>query len=313
MTKPYSLITLLGPTAVGKTRLAALLAHALDGEVISADSRQVYRRMDIGTGKDVSDYVVDGNTIPHHLTDVAEPGEAYDLYHFLQDFRSVYADIIARSKVPILCGGSGMYLEAVIAGYGLHPAPQDPELRNRLETLPDEQLIAMLSKHKPLHNTTDTNDRQRLIRAVEIAVQAEQTVPTEQPTLDFDHLVLGLEVPRDEVRKRITQRLHQRLKEGLVEEVSSLLDEGITPGQMRYYGLEYRYVTDYITGVTSYNEMVQLLNTAIHQFAKRQMTWFRRMEKKGIKIQWIDGTNSEKQRLEEAMVIFNTNFNHFKL
>lgn len=313
MTKTNRLITLLGPTAVGKTRLAALLAHALDGEVISADSRQVYRRMDIGTGKDVSDYVVDGKIIPHHLTDVAEPGEAYDLYRFLQDFRSIFADITERSKMPILCGGSGMYLEAVIAGYGLHHAPPDPDLRGRLESLSDEQLIAMLSKHKSLHNTTDTEDRQRLIRAVEIALQADQTVPTEQPTLDIDHLVLGLQVPRDEVRKRITQRLHQRLKEGLVEEVSFLLDEGITPGQMRYYGLEYRYVTDYITGLTSYSEMVNLLNTAIHQFAKRQMTWFRRMEKKGIKIHWIDGTKPEKQRLEEALLICQTNFNHSQL
>ena len=304
MTKPFRLITLLGPTAVGKTRLAALLAHALDGEVISADSRQVYRRMDIGTGKDVSDYVVDGKIISHHLTDVAEPGEAYDLYRFLQDFRSVFADIIARSKVPILCGGSGMYLEAVIAGYGLHHAPQDPELRNRLETLPDEQLIAILTEHKQLHNTTDTGDRLRLIRAVEIALQAGQGEPADQVTPEIDHLVLGLQVPRDEVRKRITQRLHQRLKEGLVEEVSSLLDEGITPGQMRYYGLEYRYVTDYITSVTSYNEMVNLLNTAIHQFAKRQMTWFRRMEKKGIKIHWIDGMKSEQDRLNDALKLW---------
>lgn len=303
MTKTNRLITLLGPTAVGKTRLAALLAHVLDGEVISADSRQVYRRMDIGTGKDVSDYMVDGAIIPHHLTDVAEPGEAYDLYRFLQDFRDVYTDIVARSKMPILCGGSGMYLEAVIAGYGLYPAPQDPELRNRLETLPDEQLIAMLCAYKPLHNTSDTGDRLRLIRAVEIAVQADRAVPEDRTIPEIDHLVLGLQVPRDEVRKRITQRLHQRLKEGLVEEVSSLLDEGITPGQMRYYGLEYRYVTDYITGITSYNEMVNLLNTAIHQFAKRQMTWFRRMEKKGIKIHWIDGCGNECQRLDEALAI----------
>jgi len=283
------LITILGPTATGKTRLAASLAHLISGEVISADSRQVYRGMDIGTGKDLGDYSVEGTMVPHHLIDIAEPGEAYDLYRFVNDFNTAFQDISSRGRQPILCGGTGMYLEAVIRGYQLHQAALDPEITKPLESLDDTALISMLTERKALHNVSDTSDRNRLIRAVLIALSEEAGQPVVQAPNDLRHLVFGITLPRDLIRARITTRLMQRLGAGLVGEVQQLLDQGITADQLRYYGLEYRYVTDYCTGVLPFDTMVSGLNTAIHQFAKRQMTWFRRMEKNNIPIHWIPG------------------------
>jgi tRNA dimethylallyltransferase len=283
------LITILGPTATGKTHLAAHLAHLIGGEVISADSRQVYRGMDIGTGKDLEDYCVAGTMVPHHLIDIAEPGDAYDLFRFVNDFNTAFRDISSRGRQPILCGGSGMYLEAVIRGYQLHQAAFDPGIIKSLESLDDTALIRTLTERKALHNVSDTSDRNRLIRAVLIALSEEAGLPVVQTPSDLCHLVFGITLPRDLIRARITTRLMQRLDAGLVGEVQQLLDQGITADQLRYYGLEYRYVTDYCTGVLPFEAMVSGLNTAIHQFAKRQMTWFRRMEKNKIPILWIPG------------------------
>jgi tRNA dimethylallyltransferase len=304
MTKQYDLITILGPTASGKTALAVNLAKMIGGEVISADSRQLYRGMDIGTGKDLNAYFIDGVVIPYHLVDIAEPGETYDLYRFVKDFREVFEDIRKRGVQPVMCGGSGMYLEAVIQGYNLNKAAENPGLRKQWEQMNDDQLVAVLKKLRPLHNTTDTRDRNRIIRALEIAVADRNSDTDGTNASGLTHLVIGIDVPRGVIRKKITDRLHARLEEGLVDEVQNLLDAGVPPDKLRYYGLEYRYVTDYITGMIDYNALVSLLNTAIHQFAKRQMTWFRRMEKKNILIHWINGDQDVSCMLRDAAELF---------
>ncbi len=298
--KPFDLITILGPTASGKTKLAARLAARLDGEVISADSRQVYRQMDIGTGKDLNDYKVDGLSVPFHLIDIVDPGEMYDVFRFTCDFIETFREIKGRGKQPLMCGGSGMYLEAVISAYHFVKNEEDPGLRQYLEDLDDRELKDRLQGYRSLHNITDLQDRKRTIRALEIAIQAAQKPPlSHDPYLaSLHHLVIGIELPRNQIRERITRRLHERLETGLVEEVKGLIRKGISPGKLRYYGLEYRFITDYLTGLTSYDEMVSRLNTAIHQFAKRQMTWFRRMEKKGIKIHWISGLHPIDQQVD---------------
>jgi tRNA dimethylallyltransferase len=303
MITKFPLVTVLGPTAVGKTTFAAHLALALDAEIISADSRQVYKGMDIGTGKDLDDYKIDGKEIPSHLIDIAEPGTEYNVFQFQKDFQIARSSIISRDKTPVLCGGTGLYLESVILGYNLNEAPLDEALREELFKLTDSDLVGRLSALRPLHNTTDILDRDRLVRAIEIEYFKEQSQNI-LPATDFQNIpVLGLRFQRTTVRKRITARLTQRLNQGMVEEVQRLLDNGITPGRLKMYGLEYKYITMHLAGELSYNQMFDLLNTAIHQFAKRQMTWFRRMENKGIKIFWLEGEEGLVENLARAKKI----------
>ena len=289
------MITILGPTACGKTDLAAHLAYYIDGEIISADSRQVYRGMDIGTGKDLADYTVNGRQIPYHLIDICDPGEKYNLFRYQQDFHKAYSDIRSRGKVPILCGGTGLYIESVLRGYSLSPVPQNPELRKSLEGRSLAELTDILVNLKEqtgsaMHNTTDVDSCQRAIRAIEIESYNLQT-PLEKRTMPpVDSLVIGVSIDRDLRRERITRRLKQRLDNGMVDEIRGLLDKGVSRDDLVYYGLEYKYVTMYAVGELSYDEMFRQLEIAIHQFAKRQMTWFRGMERRGVKINWIDST-----------------------
>ncbi len=300
------MITILGPTACGKTALATALAARLDGEIISADSRQVYRRMDIGTGKDLADYHVDGKLIPYHLIDICEPGTKYNLFEYQHDFLQAYADIVARGRRPILCGGTGLYLEAVIKGYHLSPVPQNETLRRQLEEKSMDELTAMLRSLKEqsgsaMHNTTDVDSKQRAIRAIEIELHnLEQPMP-EREAPAVDSLIVGLDVPREVRRERITRRLKDRLQQGMVEEIRGLLDSGIPADDLMYYGLEYRYVTEYVLGITSYEQMFSRLEIAIHQFAKRQMTWFRGMERRGCVIRWIDAIQPLDKMLQAVM------------
>jgi tRNA dimethylallyltransferase len=278
---------ILGPTASGKTRIAVRLATEFGGEIISADSRQVYRGMDIGTGKDLEEYATDGLIIPCHLIDIADPGYEYNVYEFQQDFLRAYHDITSRGKLPVLCGGSGMYLESVIRGYRLPELPEDPAMLAELESRSDEDLLALYHSICKPHNTTDTVERHRVIKAIRIAVQqSRETIHTYEPT-GLRFTVFGILTERTTLRKRITERLHERLDQGMVAEVQRLLDSGITPARLKRYGLEYKYVAMYLSGELHFGEMTSLLNTAIHQFAKRQMTWFRRMERSGIHIIWI--------------------------
>ena len=291
--KNYDLIAILGPTATGKTALAAHLADRLDTEVISADSRQVYRRMDLGTGKDLVDYEVNGRHIPYHLIDIAEPGTKYNVYQYQQDFIKAYEDIRSRGKLPVVCGGSGLYIESVIRGYRLEDVPENKELRQSLEGKPLEELTEILKTYKTLHNSTDTDTAKRAIRAIEIADYydkhgLEQTSSGNQPL--FNPLVIGVSIDRELRREKITRRLKQRLEEGMVDEVRRLLEEGIPAEDLIYYGLEYKFLTLYATGQLSYEEMFSQLEIAIHQFAKRQMTWFRGMERRGVKIHWVEAT-----------------------
>ena len=303
------MITILGPTASGKTLVAARLAAEIGGEIISADSRQVYRRMDIGTGKDLADYVVRNQEsgvsrqISYHLIDIREPGTKYNLFEYQQDFFDAYQDIRSRGKVPILCGGTGLYIEAVLKGYHLSPVPQNQELRDRLEGKTLVELTQMLTELKQktgsnMHNTTDVDSCQRAIRAIEI-----ETYNIEHPTPrrelpPVDSIIIGIDIDRELRREKITRRLKARLDEGMVDEVKALLDEGISPEDLIYYGLEYKFVTEYLMGQTTYDEMFTRLEIAIHQFAKRQMTWFRGMERRGFKINWIDATLPMDEKIE---------------
>jgi tRNA dimethylallyltransferase len=281
------LICILGPTASGKTRYAVGMALETGGEIISADSRQIYRGMDIGTGKDLSEYTVNGISVPYHLIDIAEPGTKYNIFEYQRDFKKAYQDIVSRGKKPILCGGSGLYIESVTRGYELAEVPPNPKLREELEQLTMEELTERLSALKKLHNKTDLDSKKRVIRALEIAeYEAENLVNTEKP-LQLNTRYIGISVSREERIARIDRRLRERLESGMVEEVEGLIKCGISPEDLIYYGLEYKYVTMYVTGQLSYEEMESGLATAIHQFAKRQMTWFRGMERRGIKIEWI--------------------------
>lgn len=284
----HQLITILGPTASGKTHVAVQLADRLQAEIISADSRQVYRRMNLGTGKDLDEYCVNGHPVPYHLIDIAEPGTKYNLFEYQKDFLEAYNDITARHKRVILCGGTGLYLESVLRGYRLSPVPQNPELRERLKDKSLAELTDMLSRYKKLHNTTDVDSVQRAIRAIEIADYYEHTPVDDRPFPTLSSYNIGIKVDRETRRQRITARLQQRLANGMVDEVKHLLDEGIAPDDLIYYGLEYKYLTLYATGRISYDEMFTQLEIAIHQFAKRQMTWFRGMEKRGIPIHWME-------------------------
>ena len=319
------MITILGPTASGKTPVAARLAAEIGGEVISADSRQVYRRMDIGTGKDLGDYEVsqrDGSfvtsetsqknrpsVIPYHLIDIREPGTKYNLFEYQQDFFDAYQDIRSRGAVPILCGGTGLYVEAVLKGYKLSPVPQNQELRDRLEGKSLTELTEMLTVLKAktgsnMHNTTDVDSCQRAIRAIEI-----ETYNIEHPTPrrelpPVDSLIIGISIDRELRREKITRRLKARLEEGMVEEVKALLDEGIPADDLIYYGLEYKFVTEYLMGRTTYDEMFTRLEIAIHQFAKRQMTWFRGMERRGFEINWIDATLPMEEKINRIIELW---------
>ncbi|MBE0652041.1 MAG: tRNA (adenosine(37)-N6)-dimethylallyltransferase MiaA [Bacteroidales bacterium] len=294
------IITVLGPTATGKTHLAVQLAHHLDSEIISADSRQVYRGMDIGTGKDLSEYFVDEYEIKHHLVDIAEPGTEYNVYSFQEDFLKAYRDIKTRGKVPVLCGGTGLYLDSVLMGYQMKQVPANEDLRASLAAKSLDALIQILQSYGPLHNTTDITDRERCIRAIEIW-QFEKDNPVEPEFPKLNSLNIGIRLERQEVRDRITRRLKERLENGMIEEIQGLLDSGLKPEQLQFYGLEYRYVTDYVTGRISYQELFEQLNTAIHQFSKRQMTWFRRMEKRGVEIHWIDGLLPDEDKVKQCL------------
>jgi tRNA dimethylallyltransferase len=305
-----NMITILGPTASGKTPLAAALAQQIGGEIISADSRQVYRRMDIGTGKDLADYrpVVDGLAvdIPYHLIDICEPGTKYNLFQYQQDFYDAYQDIRSRGVIPILCGGTGLYIEAVLKGYKLSPVPQNPELRARLEGKSLDELTQMLVELKAknsstMHNKTDVDSCQRAIRAIEIETyNLEHPVPRrELPPVES--LIIGVNIDREARREKITRRLKARLEEGMIDEVRGLLAEGIPAEDLIYYGLEYKFVTEYIVGKTSYDEMFTRLEIAIHQFAKRQMTWFRGMERRGFTIHWIDALLPMDVKINEIL------------
>lgn len=295
---PIPLICILGPTAAGKTRLAAHVAAAANGEVVSADSRQVYRHMNIGTGKDLEDYTVHGLTVRSHLIDIVDPGYEYNLYEFKRDCIAAIREIHSRGRLPVLCGGTGLYLSAVLQNYQLLSVPPDPTRRAELETIPTEQLIAELRSYGPLHNTSDVQERKRLIRAIEIA---EADPSARAPSIALDSRVFGLRWERRDLRERITQRLAYRLDHGLLEEVRALLDRGLTHDQLIFYGLEYRYVTEHLRGDISREQMFAALGAAIHQFAKRQDTWFRRMERKGVEIRWLDGRDSPEANAEKAL------------
>ena len=294
------MLAVVGPTACGKTSLAVDVALAVDGaEIISADSRQVYRGMDIGTGKDIAEYTRDGVTVPTHLLDIVDAGEKYNLFEFQRDFLTSYEDIRSRGAFPVMCGGSGLYVESVLRGYRLLPVPENPELRARLEEKSLEELTVILAGYKSLHNNTDTDSKKRAIRAIEIE-EYYLTCPVEERSFpQVNAMVVGVSVDREVRRERISRRLRERLKEGMVDEVRSLLDSGITPDQLIYYGLEYKYITLYLTGAMKYDEMVHGLEIAIHQFAKRQMTWFRGMEKRGVDIKWIDASQERAQLVEQ--------------
>jgi len=298
----YNLLTILGPTASGKTQLAAHLAARLNGEVISADSRQVYRGMDIGTGKDMADYMVDGKMVPVHLIDIVDAGYQYNVYEYQRDFQEVYHDLQNRGKFPVLCGGSGLYLEAVLNNYRLIQVPVNEELRQKLEGKTLDELTEILKSYKSrLHNITDVENERRAIRAIEIEDFYATHAENNSPMPKLNSLVVGVKFDRLSRRKRITQRLHQRLNEGMVEEVKKLLDTGLKPDDLMYYGLEYKYITQYLMGDLTYDSMVEKLNTAIHQFAKRQMTWFRRMERQGTVIYWLDGYQPLEGKIERVM------------
>ena len=299
------MITILGPTASGKTPLAASLAARIGGEIISADSRQVYRRMDIGTGKDLADY----GDVPYHLIDICEPGTKYNLFQYQQDFFDAYNNIIGRGKIPVLCGGTGLYIEAVLKGYKLSPVPQSPELRSRLEGRSLEELTQMLTELKAktgsnMHNKTDVDSCQRAIRAIEIETYNLQNPMPRRELPPVDSLIIGVNIDRELRREKITRRLKARMEEGMVDEVKGLLAEGIPPEDLIYYGLEYKYLTEYITGVSTYDEMFQHLEIAIHQFAKRQMTWFRGMERRGFKIHWIEATLPMEEKVNKILELW---------
>ena len=302
------MITILGPTASGKTSLAAALAARIDAEIISADSRQVYRGMTIGTGKDLDDYRQGDRLIPYHLIDICEPGTKYNLFQYQQDFHLIYNNIVARGVRPILCGGTGLYIESVLKGYALSPVPQNQALRDKLADKSLAELTEMLEdlkrrNHSVMHNRTDVDTAQRAIRAIEIETYNLEH-PTDNRTLPpIDSVIIGVDINREERRRKITQRLKQRLEEGMVDEIRQLRDRGIAPENLIYYGLEYKFVTEYVIGKTSYEEMFRQLEIAIHQFAKRQMTWFRGMERRGFTIHWIDALDPMDSKVAQIMDI----------
>ena len=301
--KACELITVLGPTASGKTSFAAALAKHLDTEIISADSRQVYRQMDIGTGKDLDDYRVDGVAIPYHLIDIRDAGTKYNVFEYQHDFFRAYRQIKEKGKLPILCGGTGLYIESVLKGYRLLDVPQNPSLREALKDKSLVELEAMLASFKTLHNKTDVDSVQRAVRAIEIEVYYQQCTPRKSDYAPLNSLVTGIYIDRELRREKISNRLHVRLANGMVDEVHRLLKSGIPPNDLIYYGLEYKYITLYLIGEITYGEMVSQLEIAIHQFAKRQMTWFRGMERRGCTIHWIDASLPTAEKIERVVAL----------
>ena len=303
----YDLITILGPTASGKTPLATALAHKLGTEIISGDSRQVYRRMDLGTGKDLDDYTVGGEQVPYHLIDIVEPGYKYNVFEYQRDFLQAYQEITQKGKLPVLCGGTGMYIESVLKGYRLLPVPENPELRTSLEGKSLEELTTILEGYKKLHNSTDVDTAKRAIRAIEIEEYYKQQPPEYREFPSLKSLIIGVDIDRELRREKITRRLKQRLDEGMVDEVKGLLAEGIPAENLIYYGLEYKFLTQHVIGELTFDEMFHQLETAIHQFAKRQMTWFRGMERRGFHIHWLDATLSMEEKVNKIINIISTN------
>ncbi len=297
----YQLITVLGPTASGKTTFAAALAARLDTEIISADSRQIYRSMDIGTGKDLADYTVNGKAIPYHLIDICDPGYKYNVFEYQHDFFRAYEAIREKGKLPILCGGTGMYIEAVLKGYKLLDVPQNPELRESLKDKSLPELEQILAGYKVLHNKTDVDTAQRAIRAIEIEEYYKSEAPDTNEYDPVNSLIIGIDIDRELRREKISRRLRARLDEGMVDEVKGIIASGVKPEDLIYYGLEYKYLTLYIIGELSYEDMVSQLEIAIHQFAKRQMTWFRGMERRGSEIHWIDATLPTEEKIEKIL------------
>ncbi|WP_321279355.1 tRNA (adenosine(37)-N6)-dimethylallyltransferase MiaA [Marinifilum fragile] len=301
----YNLLVVLGATATGKTSLAVNLAKDFNGEIISADSRQIYRGMDLGTGKDIEEYVVDGIEIPYHLIDIADAGYKYNVFEFQQDFVKAFEDISSRKKLPVVCGGTGMYLEAVLKGYKLIAVPKDQSFRDEMEGKSLQELEVILRSYKDLHNTSDLETKKRAIRAIEI-----ERYYAANPQIDMDYpemnpLLIGIKFDRESRRDRISLRLKERLKSGMVEEVEGLLKSGVSAEDLIYYGLEYKFLTQYVTGQITYDEMFLGLEIAIHQFAKRQMTWFRKMERSGSNIHWLDGYMPLDEKIAKVKELFN--------
>ena len=303
------MITILGPTACGKTSLAAALAADIHAEIISGDSRQVYRGMDIGTGKDLADYRVGDINVPYHLIDIVEPGTKYNVYQYQRDFLRAYDDIVGRGVTPVLCGGSGLYLEAVLRGYRMAPVPENKQLRQSLEGKTLAELTEMLDgiksrKGQKMHNTTDVDTAKRAIRAIEIELYQDEHPEETEDIQPVDSLVIGLQIDVEQRRERITRRLKARFDEGMADEIKRIIDSGVAPEDLIYYGLEYKYVTEYVIGQRDFEETFRLLEIAIHQFAKRQMTWFRGMERRGVSIHWIDSSLPMKDKINEIKKIW---------
>lgn len=299
----YELITIIGPTASGKTAFAAALAARLDTEIISGDSRQVYRSMDIGTGKDLADYVVDGKQIPYHLIDICNPGDKYNVFEYQHDFHKAFEEIQKKGKLPILCGGTGMYIESVLRGFKLLDVPQNPSLRESLKGKSLAELEQILASYKILHNKTDVDSAQRAIRAIEIEEFYKTEAPDKREYAPINSLIIGVDIDRDLRREKISKRLRARLDEGMVDEVRAILATGVKPEDLIYYGLEYKFLTLYIIGQLTYDEMVSQLEIAIHQFAKRQMTWFRGMERRGLHIHWLDATLPTDEKINNVLAL----------
>lgn len=299
----YELITIIGPTASGKTAFAAALAARLDTEIISGDSRQVYRSMDIGTGKDLADYVVDGKQIPYHLIDICNPGDKYNVFEYQHDFHKAFEEIRKKGKLPILCGGTGMYIESVLRGFKLLDVPQNPALRESLKGKSLAELEQILTSYKVLHNKTDVDSAQRAIRAIEIEEFYKTEAPDKREYAPINSLIIGVDIDRNLRREKISKRLRARLDEGMVDEVRAILATGVKPEDLIYYGLEYKFLTLYIIGQLTYDEMVSQLEIAIHQFAKRQMTWFRGMERRGLHIHWLDATLPTEEKINNVLAL----------
>jgi tRNA dimethylallyltransferase len=303
----FDLLVVTGPTASGKTSLAVAVAKRIGGEIISADSRQVYRDMNLGTGKDYGDYLIEGMQIPCHMIDIADPGYKYNVFEYQRDFINVYSGLRERNIFPVVCGGSGMYIDSIIKGYKMIEVPPDTGLRIELEKKSMKELREILSTYKNLHNTTDIDSKKRVVRAIEIEYSNRDKIKQHTEFPIISSLVVGVLFDRESRRRRISERLNQRLGDGLVNEVTQLIDLGVNTETLLYYGLEYKFITLYLTGKINYDEMVRDLETAIHQFSKRQMTWFRGMEKRGTKINWIDGNLPMEEKVEIVIKLLKVN------